>query len=103
MIALLGLQTALPAADALGDALVPIGGVAGAIALVRIALNAHDKRATTAEEREKACTVQLAAQIVAQAALTAELKENNADEKRRWEPIQRGMAELLEHARRGNR
>lgn len=99
MIALL--QEGAPVADQIGDALVPIGGVAGALALIRMAINAHDKRATVAEEREKICTTQLAAQIVAQTALTAELKENTADEKRRWEPIERGMSELLEYARRG--
>ena len=100
MIGVLALEDVLPTADALGDALVPIGGVAGAIALIRLAVAAHDKRATTAEEREKTCTTALANTVAAQTLLTEEVRAYSREGTtrldnglRRLEAIERLLAE----------
>lgn len=96
------LSQLIPEGTDLGDVVTPLTllGVVGLC--IRLALSAHDKRASVAEEREKICTTALAATTITIEALTTEVKANGASDKARLEPIERGIAELLDHARRGN-
>lgn len=91
----------LPEGADLGDVVTPLTllGVVGLC--IRLALSAHDKRATVAEEREKICTTALSSTTVTIEALTTEVRANGASDKVRLEPIERGIAELLDHARHG--
>lgn len=96
-----------PITDLIGD-LSPIGGAALIALCIKLAVSAYKDSATTSQKREEFCATQLAATVAAQNALTAELKASAEDERQRWGPversvgnIERGMNELLEHARRG--
>ena len=92
----------LPEGTDIGDGVTALTllGVVGLC--IRLALSAHDTRARVAEEREKICTTALAATTVTIEALTTEVKANGASDKARLEPIERGIAELLDHARHGS-
>ena len=97
------LQDVLPAADAIGDALVPIGGAALIGLCLRLAVTAYKDSAAAADRRTEACAAQLAATMVAQHALTAEVKATSDGQRERGEWIKGALTELLDHARRGQR
>ena len=94
------LQDAIPAADALSDALIPIGGAALMLACLRMAVTAYKDAAVVAREREKACADTLAASTLAIAALTTEVKAGNDGERDGREWVKASLTELLDHARR---
>lgn len=90
----------LPDGTEIMDGITAAGVLGLIIAFARLALGAHDKRATVAEEREKTCTTALTATTVATEALTTEVRTSGQNDKARLEALERGVAELLDHARR---
>lgn len=90
----------MPEAGDLLDAIPALTLLGFAIACVRLGMSQCDKRCTVAESRERVCTESLATTSAAITVVTAEVKANRDGLSTRLEPIERGIAELLDHARR---
>lgn len=94
------LMQEMPEAGDLLDAIPALTLLGFAIACIRLAVGQADKRATVAEAREKTCIEALATTSAAITLVTTEVKANRDGLSTRLEPIERGIAELLDHARR---
>jgi hypothetical protein len=75
----------------IGDALTPGLLFAGLIAIIRVAINQADKRASVAEEREKVCTGTLAATTITTAALTEEIRKSGNENSQQLSDIRQRM------------